>query len=63
MPSSAVKPNPVLDGSQYAVHMLAVAFELEDGVDDMFQDFRAGNGSIALLMCPIRNHGAPLSFA
>jgi len=35
----------VLDGSQDAVHVVLVALELYDGVDDVFQNLRTGEGA------------------
>lgn len=36
----------VFDGAEDAVHVLAVAFELQDGVDDVFEDFRSGDVAV-----------------
>ena len=39
-------PEPVLHASQDTVHIVLVALELNDGVDDMFQNLRSCEGAL-----------------
>ena len=41
-----MSPEPVLDAAQDAVDVVVVAFELQHHVDDVFQDFRAGDDAV-----------------
>ena len=39
-------PETVLDAAQDAVEVVLVSFKLQDDIDDVFQHFRSGQGTV-----------------
>ena len=54
-------PEAVLDAAQDAVHVMLVALELQHGIDDVLQDFRAGDAAL-LVDVADEQDGRPVLF-